>query len=68
MIIKDLKDFVDLINYIAEDSTKSHQKINTEGLSKFKESLYEVLQYVETPISPESLTPLKKNLFDALKK
>lgn len=68
MIIKDLKDFVDLINYIAEDSTKEHQKINTEGLSKFKESLYEVLQYVETPISPESLTPLKKNLFDALKK
>lgn len=68
MIIKDLKDFVDLVNYIADETPKELKNINTEGLSKFKESLYETLQHVDGNISPDSLTPLKKNLFDALKK
>jgi len=68
MIIKDLKDFVDLINYIADKnvSEKQSQTINTEGLSKFKDSLYEVLQYIDKSISPEKLTPQKRELHNAL--
>ncbi|WP_289058718.1 helicase-related protein [uncultured Flavobacterium sp.] len=68
MIIKDLKDFVDLINYIADtnSSEKSTQQISTEGLSKFKDTLYEVLQYIDKSISPDSLTPQKRELYSAL--
>lgn len=71
MIVKDLKDLVEVINYIADnnDSTKrEYQNINTEGLSKFKDSLYEVLQYIDKSLSASSLTPQKKELYDALKK
>lgn len=68
MIIKDLQDFVDAINYIADNnsSEKAKQTISTEGLSKFKDTLYEVLQYIDKSISPDSLTPLKRELYRAL--
>lgn len=71
IIVKDLKDLVEVINYIADNNKstqREHQNINTEGLSKFKDSLYEVLQYIDKSISPDSLTPQKKELFDALNK
>lgn len=67
MIVKDLKDFIELINYVANDNKQEPKNyINTEGLSKFKDSLYEVLQYIDKEIDTASLTPQKLELYNAL--
>ena len=67
MKIENLSDLVDAINYIT--TTPEEKKIiETEGLAKFKDSIYEVLQYIDNDYPIQSLSPTKKNLFEALQK
>lgn len=70
MKINTLNDFAELINYLADNNqAKTHKEIDTQGLSKFKDSIYEVTQYLDNSnLSVSNLTPQKKDLFDALSK
>jgi len=68
MNIIELKDFVDLINYVAQETPKASNTIYTEGLSKFKDSLYEALQYIDKGLPTKELSPIKQNLIAALLK
>lgn len=71
MIINTVSDLVDVIKLInttssvAENATNS-KFIQTEGLAKFKNTIYEVLQYVDNNLSIDSLSQGKKDLFHAL--
>lgn len=68
-IIKNLNDFVDLINSIYNENEKiSSEFIQTNGLAKFKNNVYEVLQYIDKELNTEDLSPANKNLFNALTK
>ena len=66
MKINTINDFVELINYIQTETPTQTKHIDTDGLSKFKESVYEVLQYIDNSFSIENLSPGKRNLYDAL--
>lgn len=66
-IIKNINDFVDLINTIY-DEKPIEDFVDTKGLAKFKSNLYEVNQYIDNALSTEALSPANKNLFNALSK
>ncbi len=65
--IKNLNDFVDLINIIySNEQELNNEFIQTNGLAKFKSNVYEVLQYIDKDLSTDALSPANKNLFNAL--
>lgn len=65
--INNINDFIDLINNINNINNFTGEFINTNGLSKFKSTFFEVSQYLNNKDS-SSLSPVNKNLYNALNK
>lgn len=70
MKITKLEEFITLLEQNESNNLTNNytQLIQLSGIAKFKEPLFEVIQLIENKNTSDNLSPIKKRLFDVLKK